>query len=204
MAKPYDVAEQFYEKSYGMSLGNEKYALRYVDALVANKKLDMAADVCRDYWAVNPHSHKVIYKLSTILRKQKKWWLEIEALQAGLELQPDRPHRFFQLGEALEAMNRHEQAAEAFAESAKRRPSPAAFYRRGFNLEEAGNSAQAHESYQKAIELDDDPEPAQFGVGVYHQKRGLWVEAKEAYRRQLLSDNGGAELLYRLGVAHDR
>ena len=204
MAKQFDVAEQFYEKSYGLSPGDEKCALRYVDALVANKKLDMAADVCRDYWGINPQSHKVIYKLSTILRKQKKWWQEIEALQAGLELQPDRPHRFFQLGEALEIMNRYDQAAEAFAESAKRRPTVAAFYRQGFNLEKAGRRDEAHALYEKAIELDDNPDSTTFGVGVYHQKRGLWVEAKQAYERQLAVEPDCAPLLYRLGMAHDR
>ncbi|WP_044406939.1 CDP-glycerol glycerophosphotransferase family protein [Thiomicrospira microaerophila] len=43
-----------------------------------------------------------------------------------------------------------------------------------------------------------------FGEGAYHQSKGDWKQAQQAYAEQLNKTPWDAELCYRLGMAHDR
>ncbi|AEG31692.1 CDP-glycerol glycerophosphotransferase family protein [Thiomicrospira cyclica] len=210
-AKNYNAAATHLEKAYQIK-PTEVRALLWADALKFAKKTHAAENVCRQFIELKPKSFLTIFKLATLLRKQKKWWQEIDTLQNGLAIQPKRPKRWYQLGEALEAMNRFQQAAEAYGEAIERKkdtPPAEWYYRQGYCYAQEGhdgppNPDAAHRAYQQAIEADTQHVAQRFGIGVFHQARGYWPQAAEAYAQQLNTNPQDPELTYKLGMAHDR
>lgn len=155
----------------------------------------------------------VIYNhLANMLRRQGKWWQEVEALKNAIELEGQHATWHYRLGEAQEVMSRFQQAAAAYANAIELKKGKADaewYYRQGYCHERKGhdgpaNLHRAKQAYQQAIDKDTKLDSKRFGIGVFHQKRGHWVQAAEAYARQLSTTPLDAELNYRLGMAYDR
>lgn len=151
-------------------------------------------------------------QLAHTLRKQGKWWQEVEALKSAIALEGHHPTWHYRLGEAQEVMNRYQQAAEAYGEAIKLKNNKAEaqwYYRQGYCFAREGhdgpaNQQAAESAYATAIEKDIKLNAQRFGIGVFHQQRGNWLLAKEAYQYSLAQQPWDAELHYRLGMAHDR
>jgi len=159
----------------------------------------------------NP-SAELYNQLAHALRKQGKWWQEIEVLQNATTLEPNHPTWFFRLGEAQEVMSRFQQAAHSFGKAITLKQDKADaywYYRLGFCYQREGhdgpaNLARAKAAYRKAINKDGKLHTKRFGIGVFHQQRGYWSQARDAYSAQLERRPWDAELNYRLAMAHDR
>jgi len=157
----------------------------------------------------NPQLHN---ELAHTLRKQGKWWQEVEALTFATSLEGRYPTWFYRLGEALEAMNRFQQAAKAYGQAIALKNGKAEalwHYRQGHCFEREGhdgpaNPGAAKKAYAQAIAQDKQLKAKRFGIGVFHQARGLWPQAQQAYAQQHIQTPWDAELCYRLGMAHDR
>lgn len=153
---------------------------------------------------------KIYDRLAQTLRKQGKWWQEIDALNMAIARSPSRADFHFRLGEALEAMNRFQQAGAAYQEALRRAPRNAEWaYKMAYAYEREGfdgpaNTEFATEGYRLAIEFDESEGSKEFGIGVFHQRSGNWAAAAAAYTRQLKNDPTNAELLYRAGLSYDR
>ncbi|NRA18806.1 MAG: CDP-glycerol glycerophosphotransferase family protein, partial [Oceanospirillaceae bacterium] len=83
------------------------------------------------------------------------------------------------------------------------------YYRQGFCYQSEGNDGPpdfelAENAYQEAIQRDRNLNAARFGIGVFHEQRGYWHQAKEAYSKQIENRPVDAKLYFRLGMAHDR
>lgn len=156
--------------------------------------------VDRDWSAAPRHA-----RLAQLLAMQDKWWQAVESLTVATSLDPGQADWFFQLGEAQERMGRFENAAEAYQAALALDPGDAQrHYRLGHALERAGHPARAAAAYAEAIARAGDADAAEFGIGVFHQKRGLWDAALQAYERRLLDFPLVAGLHYRAGMANDR
>lgn len=160
----------------------------------------------------NP-SADLLNQMAHSLRKQGKWWQEIEVLNSAISVKADQPSWHYRLGEALEAMGRFSEAAAAYDKAIilkKEKIDGSWYYRKGYCYEQAslykknGNAALADKSYQMAVGLDKSLKAKRFGIGVYHQQRGLWKLAQKAYLNKLKNEVLDAELYYKLGMTHDR
>ena len=149
----------------------------------------------------NKPAHHVA--LARALAAQGKWWLVVESLMTALGFDANQPSWLFMLGDANERMNRFAAAADAFQRAVVLSPGHADwYYRLGYASERAGiGSADA---YEEALRLTTDKDAQRYGVGVFHQARGFWEGAKEAYAAEALRKPLDGGLRYRLGMAHDR
>lgn len=159
----------------------------------------------------NPSAH-LYNQLAHTLRKQGKWWQEIEALKSAIALESNHPTWFYRLGEALEVMNRYQQAAKAYGNAIELKNGKAEaqwHYRQGYCFAREGhdgapNLKAANEAYQQAIKKDSKLNAKRYGIGVFHQARGHWQQAALEYQQQVAQAPWDAQLHYRLGMAHDR
>jgi CDP-glycerol glycerophosphotransferase len=132
-------------------------------------------------------------------------WLEIQALEAGLELHGASAAWHIRLGEACEAMNRYEQAAEAYAVANRLDPRAAEIhFREGSCRQRGGNPEAATALFAKAAALDKKLNAASFGVGVFYEQRGAWTEASLAYAREFTIQPHNAALAYRAAHALEK
>lgn len=151
-------------------------------------------------------------QLAHSLRKQGKWWQEIEALKSAIALEDDHPTWFYRLGEALEVMNLYQQAAEAYGRAiglkeGEEEASATWHYRQGYCFAREGHDGPADQqasenAYAVAIEKDIKLNAQRFGIGVFHQQRGLWPQACKSYELQLFKNVWDAELHHYLGLMY--
>lgn len=182
--------------------------------LKANTKLSATQkeDRVRNLLALDYNNAELHNELAHALRKQGKWWQEVEALTQATSLKPQFPTWHYRLGEALEAMNRFQQAAAAYGTAIELKKGKAEalwHYRQGFCYEREGhdgapNPAAAQKAYQQATAKDATLNAKRYGIGVFHQSRGYWPQALAAYSQQWQKQPWDAELCYRTGMAHDR
>lgn len=151
-------------------------------------------------------------ELAHALRKQGKWWQEVEALKSAIALEEHHPTWHYRLGEALEVMNRFQEAAAKYGRAIELKNGKADavwHYRQGYCFEREGHDGPpdpeaADKAHRLAIEKDGKLDAKRFGIGVFHQQRGHWAQAREAYQAKVSQQPWDAELNYKLGMAHDR
>jgi CDP-glycerol glycerophosphotransferase len=185
-------------------LGNEDYAslARYLEG---NSIWDGAELAYRKILSADPAVMQHHLDVVRVLGIQGKHWQKVEVLSAARQWHEHDPALHFQLAEALESMDRYDEAATAFASAVALMPENAEWnYRLGFALERAGKTAPAKLAYEQACSRDTELGAKKFGIGVFHEKRAFWREAAEAYLAALVSRRADAELHFRHGAALDR
>lgn len=189
-----------------------KRAMAEYKAAVAEKRWLDAENAMRNLLEYVHDDAQVYNRLAQVLRKQGKWWQEIEALKSATALENQHPTWHYRLGEAQEVMNRYQQAAEAYGKAIELKGGKTEatwYYRQGYCFASEGhdgpaNQQAAEHAYAMAVEKDKKLNAQRFGVGVFHQQRGHWQQAAKAYQAQLEIRVVDAELYYKLGMAHDR
>jgi tetratricopeptide (TPR) repeat protein len=76
------------------------------------KKISEAAEEFKIEMAANPDEFFANYYLGVVYIYQRKWDLAITSLQKASTIEPSNPDPYFQLGQAYQELNRHEQAVE--------------------------------------------------------------------------------------------
>ena len=144
--------------------------------------------------------------LADILERQGRIWQVIDVLEEAAVQGVASADLLFRLGEMQERQKRYEEAASAFGQALALKEGDAAYwhYRHGYALERAGKELPARRAYDAARQADNKHDSARFGVGIWHQNRGLWKEAASAYTATAAQQPTDAELWYKLGFAHDR
>ena len=162
-----------------------------------------------------PGNHHYVYALAEAIRYQGRTWQEVEVLQQALDvLQAESNSNpssrvqakwCFELGEAQDKMKRFAKAGTAFAQANTLQPGDAMqHFREGYAWERAGQANKAQAAYALAQQHDKKLRSKTFGISVFHQAREFWPHAAEAYAQQNKNNPLNGELLYRLGMAHDR
>ncbi len=154
----------------------------------------------------NPKNPNLYFELSIILKKQSKWWQQIEALKSAIKLDASNGQLYYELAEANYKMNRFEEAAECFERAIQLKNSKDSmwFYKMGESYEKSGKIQKSELAYKKAIEFDKKFDSKRFGIGIFHQQRGLWKEVADSYEKQIEINSFDDELYYKLGMAYDR
>lgn len=189
-----------------------KRAMAEYKAAVAEKRWLDAENAMRDLLAYVDDNAQVYNRLAEALRKQGKWWQEVEALKSAIALEDQHPSWHYRLGEAEEVMNRFQAAAASYGQAIALKGGKADaqwYYRQGYAYARKGHDGEAspnaaEHAYQQAMVRDTKLNAQRFGIGVFHQLRGHWVQAKKVYKQHLLKSPTDAELYYRLAMAHDR
>ncbi|MET4096681.1 CDP-glycerol glycerophosphotransferase family protein [Arthrobacter sp. UYCu712] len=132
-------------------------------------------------------------------------WQEIQVLETGLELHGAGAAWHIRLGEAREAMNRYEQAADAYSAANRLDPSSAEIhFREGSCRERSGDPETAAALFATAVALDTKLNAASFGIGVFYQQVGDWLRAANAYADELSHRPHNAALAYRAAHALEK
>lgn len=184
----------------------QPYCLRHLGkVLMLIGNFAAAEDPLRKAIKLVPHNAIFWNDLILVIRKQGCTWQEVEVLQQALALDAGNAQWQFELGEAQDKMNRFSEAAQTFAQANAIQPGNAMWhFREGWAWERADQGKQAQAAYNAAIAADQDLKAQTLGIGVFHQQRGFWPQAAEAYAKEIEIQPHNAELHYCLGLAHDR
>lgn len=147
------------------------------------------------------------YRMSLVnaVERQGRIWQVADILKEAAKQAPGNADLPFHLGDALERMGRYADAASAFAEALTIKDGSADWhYRRGYALALAGEKERARASYAAAQKRDTKLNSAKFGVGIFHQGRGLYKDAADAYADTAAQNPDNPELWFKLGFAYDR
>lgn len=146
-------------------------------------------------------------RMAELLHKQGKAWQEIEALEKAIEFNDKNPRLYFRLAEALEVMKRYKLATQAYEKGIqlkKKKVESSIYYRLGYCYEKQEYASLASDAYSQAIRKDSEFGSKSIGIGIFHEKRGLWFDAVNAYEEALSKSPDNSELNYRLGLAYQR
>lgn len=160
----------------------------------------------------DPSNPSYYNDLAILLHKQGKWSQEIEALKKAISLNSQNSNWFYRLANALEIMNYYQEAAQTYGKAInlnEKKADAEYYYRQGFCYEQEGYDGQrnlyaASLAYEQAIIKDSKLNAKRFGIGVFHQARGHWIEAVTAYKEYFKTQPFDAELAYKIGMAYDR
>lgn len=185
---------------------NDHYSLYRMGALFYSlNRWKAAEDTLRLAIKVNSNNAKYYILLSNSLKKQNKNWQVIEILDIATKLDNTHPDWFISLGNELLAFAKYEEASKAFASALKLNPKEANFqYKYGYSLEKQGKILESETAYNLAIKYDIKLNAKNLGIGIFHQKNGLWLNAAQAYEKYTNKFPTNAELFFKAGYAYDR
>lgn len=143
--------------------------------------------------------------LANCQARQQKWWMVEQSMARAVQLGDSKGDWLLVLADAQERMGHLNEAQDTFRRALALNPQQANLhYRLGYVLERAGNQHAASDAYAQALELTDDTEVKACGVGVFHQQRGFWEDARNAFADEVRNRPLEAALRYHLGMTHDR
>lgn len=167
---------------------------------------DKAEDSFKKALEIRSDKADLYADLGRCLHRQGKWWQEIDALEQALALNARKAAWWYELGCAREIMERWDGAAEAYQKAIELDGQWAEWhYRLGYVQECNSLPHLSRKAYAAAIARDTQLNAKEYGIGVFHEKRGYWPEAvcaHEAYLREHLP--GSAGLHAKLAVAYHR
>lgn len=148
------------------------------------------------------------YKIFLVnaMERQGRLWQAADVLGDAIELDPENADLYFRLADFQDRMGNPDLAIAPMERALELKPSKDGVweYRLGSMFERAGRGAKAEKAYAAAIKKGKALEAEKFGIGVFHQSRGLWKEAAEAYGKKLRHDALDAGLNFKMGMALDR
>lgn len=103
---------------------------------------------------------RACYLLAYIAVEEGNPQAAFQALQQGLELEPDHPHLWCEMGHLLQLLKRHEDALQSYqrAESVRAWASPEqkgrALRGQGINLIDLGRLDEAEAAFQRSLEVE--------------------------------------------------
>ena len=188
------------------------YMLVGIGVLYAAKRQgDASASCFRKAIIKNPKNDLAHYALMYLLRKRGQWWQLVDACKDQLNNKPKNAKLWYRLAFALEMMNRYQEAANAYGQATSNKLFVPAewYYRQGYCYEREGHDGPANPqaaqiAFKLAVKNDSKHDAKRFGIGVFHQARGHWLQAAQAYHEQLQTDTTDPVLYYKTGMAHDR
>lgn len=205
LLKKYPEAQSCYEAALEKQPASAEWQYRLGKVLWLSGQSASAEAPLRKAMELEPENALYAHELSVAIRKQGRTWQEVEALEHTLALDAGKAQWQFEQGEAQDKMNRFAEAGQAFQEANRLQPGNAMWhYREGYAWERAEVRKLADLAYAAARACDKDLKAKIFGIGAFHQHRGLWPQAAAAYENEAKLQPFNGELLYRLGLAHDR
>lgn len=131
----------------------------------------------RVFWLHGSYS-RACYLLAYIAIEERDPRAAFQALQRGLELEPDHPHLWCEMGHLLQLLRRHEDALQCYQRAETVRPwaSPQqkgrALRGQGINLIDLGRLDEAEAALKRSLEVEPDNQNAVHELGyIAHLRR---------------------------------
>jgi tetratricopeptide (TPR) repeat protein len=124
----------------------------------------------RVVWVHGSYS-RACYLLAYIAIEERDPQAAFQALRKGLELEPDHPHLWCEMGHLLQLLRRHEEALQSYqrAESVRAWASPQqkgrALRGQGINLIDLGRLDEAEAALKRSLEVEPENPNAQHELG---------------------------------------
>ncbi|EFN2858823.1 glycosyltransferase [Campylobacter coli] len=143
----------------------------------------------------------------------KLWWKEVEDLKKQIQ---NKGKNFFicrDLAIALENMKRYHEAADYYKQAIELndKKDSMLYYKLGYCYESKGHDSEPNielskKYYDKAIKYDEELDAQKFGIGIFHEKQGLWQEANKAYLEyyQKTQNLENDDLLYKIAFSFEK
>ncbi|HEX3557656.1 MAG TPA: tetratricopeptide repeat protein [Pyrinomonadaceae bacterium] len=154
-------------------------------------RLDDAAAEFKVELDSNPNEFFANYYLGVVCVIQRKWEPAIGYLEKATRIEPDNPDPYFHLGQAYQAVEKHQQAIEVLRKSIALNPElshndyqvTTAHYRLGQSLVKAGRKEEGEKELQTAAELksksfsrDKQKAEAYLNASDLHETNGKFPE----------------------------
>jgi serine/threonine protein kinase/tetratricopeptide (TPR) repeat protein len=166
-----------------------------------------AVQLLRQAWRQYPADFWVNEDLGMLVRETdpQRWPEAVRHLTAAVALRPDSPGAHLNLGLALEAGGKRDDAIACFHRAVAMDPRYASAHcGLGMALQGKGRLDEAIACYRRALELDPKLPSAHCNLGVALEGQGRLDEAITCYRRALEIDPKMVKAQYNLGVAFQR
>ena len=153
--------------------------------------LDSAAEEFKIELASHPDEFFANYYLGIIFITQRKWDLAIGLLESAARIQSNNPDPYFFLGEAYQAIGKHDQAIDVLRKSITFSPSldhndyqvATAHYRLGQSLRKTGRAEEGEKELQISLALkseghkrDEEKTSTYLNSSTLHQQNGNFPE----------------------------
>ncbi|EAK9939700.1 glycosyltransferase [Campylobacter lari] len=146
-------------------------------------------------------------------KSQKLWWKEVEDLKKYIQNKGKNFFKCRDLAIALENMKRYHEAASYYEQAIEfnGKKDSILYYKLGYCYESKGHGGKpnielAQKYYNIAIENDNKFDAKKFGIGVFHEKQGLWEEANKAYLKHYEETKNldNDDLLYKIAFSFEK
>ncbi|MDN7131954.1 CDP-glycerol glycerophosphotransferase family protein [Halomonas sp. MC140] len=186
-------------------------ATHYISRKKGINSLDKKQLILEQLKRLDTPSADLYNQLAHVYKKQGENLKEIEALQKAVMLEDKNPTWFYRLGEAFELINQFHNASIVYEKAIALKEDGVKaywYYRLGYCLEKESKhesliKGQLINAYDKAISIDKSLNAKRYGIGVFHQSDGEWVEAAESYKKEFEQQPLDEELCYRIAVAYE-
>jgi tetratricopeptide (TPR) repeat protein len=164
-------------------------------------RLVEAQAICHDILTIDPNHADSLHLLGVMASQSGAQPLAIELIGKAIAINDRFAPYHSNLGNALRASGRLEEAVAAYRRAIKLKPDYGAAHNNlGTVLAELGRLKDAASAYRQAITLSPDYAPAQVNLGNVLRDLGALDDALAAYRRAVAIKPEDAEAQYRLGV----
>jgi len=155
----------------------------------------------RDTLAKNPECWMARIELGNLLFRQGYASEAMTEFERALQIKPDDPEAFNNLGIALAGSGRIPEAISYYEQALRLRPNYAeAYYNLGIVWQNTGRIGEAIHSYEEALRLNPNYAEAENNLGSVLVQQGRVTEALGHWERALRANPGYAEAHYNLGV----
>lgn len=142
------------------------------------------------------------------LYNDKQYWMSIIQLNKYLEMNPKSAKAHYQLGIIYESLNDFDNAVKSLETAVTLDNRNKNYhYRLGYCYENNHQFDKSQKEYDIVINKlsNQNDEIREFGIGLFHSKRGLWIDAISAYEDFIQKNNTmKATNFYKLAFAYER
>lgn len=160
-----------------------------------------AESIYRQVLAVEPNHPDAWHLLGVIASQNQQFETAIERINRAIQVNPESPNYRFNLGYALLALDRRDEAAAAFQAEIERFPDAASAHNNlGIILAGKGRRAEAIGHYRKAVELMPNYAEALSNLGVELGRHRQFAEASSFAHQAVGLAPARADLSYNLAT----
>jgi predicted O-linked N-acetylglucosamine transferase (SPINDLY family) len=165
-------------------------------------RLPEAESWCRRGLAAQPDHPDALHLLGVIVRQAGRHDVAVQLISQAIRRNGHNPFYFYNLGNALDALDRREEAAAAYRQAIAVKPDFAeALSNLGDTLTNLGKLDEAIAALRRAIGFKPDYPEAYSNLGVALQIRGKLNEAVAAFRQAIGINPGSTGALCNFGNA---
>jgi len=190
------LAIRHLERAKNRASADPRLMLTLADLYFDAKQQERAVAAITDLLKAAGSDARVHFTVGLMLARRELYSEAAERFRFVVERQPDSYEAMYNLGLALQKLNRMDEAERALAAAASKSDLPDARLRLALLYASKGDSRRAIEEFQKAIEIDATSAEAHFMLGSEYAKLGQMESAIEHLERAIsLSPNSIPYLL---------